>query len=167
MKGGGARALARPCGQPQALAAYEAGWPSSPWGQAGPRVSCSGNSGMLSLEVPHPVPPELAGQKLSRGPSTHRDPGSANRGARGVGTAARGDDTMGASRKVPMTTCAPSPGLQPRSRDLRQGPLPPSTRPGAQCLFTELTSPHVVSARRSPRKPARGFGAAPGCGHAH
>ena len=29
---------------------------------------------------------ELTGQKLSRGPTTHRDPGSANRGARGVET---------------------------------------------------------------------------------
>lgn len=33
----GARALARPCGQPQALAAHEAGWPSSPLGTGWPQ----------------------------------------------------------------------------------------------------------------------------------
>lgn len=53
---------------------------------------------------------------------------------RHVGT--RGDDTMVASRNDPTTACA-SPGLQPWSQDPEgRDPSPPSTRPGAQCLFT-------------------------------
>lgn len=43
---------------------------------------------------------------------------------------------MVASRNDPTTACA-SPGLQPWSRDPEgRDPSPPSTRPGAQCLFT-------------------------------
>lgn len=106
---------------------------------------------------------ELAGQKLSRGPSTHRDPGSANRGARGVGTVqARGDDTMGASRNVPTTACAPPQACSPGAGTRGQGPLPSKHQAGGS-VFVHLANPSMCgSCKAQPQgSSARGFGGSP------
>lgn len=131
-----ARMLAWPCGQPQALATHEAGWPSRPvetgWPQSLLLQKLNAQPGSAT---PRPALSSLARSCHVASPPTETQevPTVEPEEWRHVGT--RSDDTMVASRNVPTTACA-FPGLQPRSRDPEgRDPSPPSTRPGAQHLF--------------------------------
>lgn len=105
----------------------------------------------LTLEGPAPglnAQPERAtplllgahGRKLSRGPATHRDPGSANRGARGVGTWGAAVMTprrpAGTSPRPPLPPRPAAPELGPRG----QRPLPCEHQAGGSA-FAHLANP--------------------------
>ena len=130
-----AHVLTWPCGQPQALATHEAGWPSRPVGTGWPRKvllwklnaqpECSTASPAQSSLVRscHVASPPTETQEVPP-----RSQGSGD--MRGVAVM-----IPRRQQKRPHNRLCP-PGLQLRSRDPRvSDPSPASTRLGAQRLF--------------------------------
>lgn len=109
-----AHELAWPCGQPQALATHEAGWPSRPVGTGWPRkVLLQKLNAQPEISTPPPAQSSLVRSCHMASPPTEAQEVPTTEPGEWRHVGSRGDDTTEASRNVPITASAPqacSPG---------------------------------------------------------